>query len=82
MPPAVVLRIDKSGLDDAHKDKHHKLYSADFKVSPFQFLFNLKDRDVVCFCTKKKKKNARQSSVLPVPSPNNSPHPFNRKQSH
>jgi len=33
MPPTLVLRIDKSGLDDAHKDKHHKLYSPDFKVS-------------------------------------------------
>ncbi|EZA50068.1 Phosphatidylinositol-3,4,5-trisphosphate 3-phosphatase and dual-specificity protein phosphatase PTEN [Ooceraea biroi] len=35
MPPTLVLRIDKSGLDDAHKDKHHKLYSPDFKVSLF-----------------------------------------------
>ncbi|XP_048510883.1 phosphatidylinositol 3,4,5-trisphosphate 3-phosphatase and dual-specificity protein phosphatase PTEN isoform X2 [Athalia rosae] len=33
MPPSLVLNIDKAGLDDAHKDKHHKLYSADFKVS-------------------------------------------------
>ncbi|XP_011304518.1 phosphatidylinositol 3,4,5-trisphosphate 3-phosphatase and dual-specificity protein phosphatase PTEN isoform X1 [Fopius arisanus] len=32
-PPTLVLAIDKWGLDDAHKDKHHKLYSADFKVS-------------------------------------------------
>ncbi|XP_024945028.1 phosphatidylinositol 3,4,5-trisphosphate 3-phosphatase and dual-specificity protein phosphatase PTEN isoform X3 [Cephus cinctus] len=35
MPPTLVLSIDKWGLDDAHKDKHHKLYSADFKVSLF-----------------------------------------------
>nr|XP_012218969.1 PREDICTED: phosphatidylinositol 3,4,5-trisphosphate 3-phosphatase and dual-specificity protein phosphatase PTEN isoform X2 [Linepithema humile] len=35
MPPTLVLRIDKSGLDNAHKDKHHKLYSPDFKVSLF-----------------------------------------------
>ncbi|XP_046602947.1 phosphatidylinositol 3,4,5-trisphosphate 3-phosphatase and dual-specificity protein phosphatase PTEN isoform X2 [Neodiprion virginianus] len=35
MPPSLVLNIDKAGLDDAHKDKHHKLYSADFKVSLF-----------------------------------------------
>lgn len=33
MPPTLVLRIDKSGLDNAHKDKNHKLYSPDFKVS-------------------------------------------------
>ncbi|XP_043275823.1 phosphatidylinositol 3,4,5-trisphosphate 3-phosphatase and dual-specificity protein phosphatase PTEN isoform X3 [Venturia canescens] len=33
MPPALVLSIDKWGLDGAHKDKHHKDYSADFKVS-------------------------------------------------
>lgn len=33
MPPTLVLSIDKWGLDDAHKDKHHKVYSADFKVS-------------------------------------------------
>ncbi|XP_028522909.1 phosphatidylinositol 3,4,5-trisphosphate 3-phosphatase and dual-specificity protein phosphatase PTEN isoform X1 [Apis cerana] len=35
MPPTLVLSIDKWGLDDAHKDKHHKVYSADFKVSLF-----------------------------------------------
>ncbi|XP_012282328.1 phosphatidylinositol 3,4,5-trisphosphate 3-phosphatase and dual-specificity protein phosphatase PTEN isoform X3 [Orussus abietinus] len=35
IPPTLVLRIDKGGLDDAHKDKNHKLYSADFKVSLF-----------------------------------------------
>ncbi|XP_066596534.1 phosphatidylinositol 3,4,5-trisphosphate 3-phosphatase and dual-specificity protein phosphatase PTEN isoform X2 [Prorops nasuta] len=33
MPSTLVLSIDKYDLDDAHKDKHHKLYSADFKVS-------------------------------------------------
>lgn len=32
MPPTLVLTIDKWGLDGAHKDKHHKLYSEDFKV--------------------------------------------------
>lgn len=32
-PPSLVLRINKSGLDDAHKDKHHKLYSPNFNVS-------------------------------------------------
>lgn len=32
MPPALVLSVDKWGLDGAHKDKHHKDYSADFKV--------------------------------------------------
>nr|CAD7198579.1 unnamed protein product [Timema douglasi] len=31
----LVLRIDKWGLDDAHKDKQNKLYSSDFKVSVF-----------------------------------------------
>ncbi|XP_015174985.1 PREDICTED: phosphatidylinositol 3,4,5-trisphosphate 3-phosphatase and dual-specificity protein phosphatase PTEN isoform X1 [Polistes dominula] len=35
MPPNLELIIDKWGLDDAHKDKHHKIYSADFKVSLF-----------------------------------------------
>ncbi|KAL6260707.1 hypothetical protein P5V15_008230 [Pogonomyrmex californicus] len=35
MPPTLVLQIDKSGLDKAHKDKNHKLYSPDFKVSLF-----------------------------------------------
>ncbi|KZC15130.1 Phosphatidylinositol 3,4,5-trisphosphate 3-phosphatase and dual-specificity protein phosphatase PTEN [Dufourea novaeangliae] len=35
MPPTLVLSIDKWGLDDAHKDKHHKSYSANFKVSLF-----------------------------------------------
>ncbi|XP_019700815.2 phosphatidylinositol 3,4,5-trisphosphate 3-phosphatase and dual-specificity protein phosphatase PTEN isoform X3 [Harpegnathos saltator] len=35
MPPTLVLRIDKWGLDDAHKDKNHKQYSSDFKVSLF-----------------------------------------------
>nr|XP_003708160.2 PREDICTED: phosphatidylinositol 3,4,5-trisphosphate 3-phosphatase and dual-specificity protein phosphatase PTEN isoform X2 [Megachile rotundata] len=35
MPPTLVLSIDKWGLDDAHKDKHHKAYSADFRVSLF-----------------------------------------------
>lgn len=35
MPPTLVLRIDKSGLDDAHKDKNHKTFSPDFKVSFF-----------------------------------------------
>ncbi|XP_033321642.1 phosphatase and tensin-like protein isoform X2 [Megalopta genalis] len=35
MPPTLFLSIDKWGLDDAHKDKHHKAYSADFKVSLF-----------------------------------------------
>nr|CAD7458256.1 unnamed protein product [Timema tahoe] len=29
----LVLRIDKWGLDDAHKDKQNKLYSSDFKIS-------------------------------------------------
>jgi len=38
MPPTLVLRIDKSGLDNAHKDKNHKLYSPDFKVSFFAFV--------------------------------------------
>lgn len=38
MPPTLVLRIDKLGLDDAHKDKHNKQYSADFKVSSFLFV--------------------------------------------
>ncbi|XP_051153304.1 phosphatidylinositol 3,4,5-trisphosphate 3-phosphatase and dual-specificity protein phosphatase PTEN isoform X2 [Leptopilina boulardi] len=33
MPPTLVLNIDKWGLDDAHKDKHHKLYDANFKVT-------------------------------------------------
>ncbi|XP_011505932.1 PREDICTED: phosphatidylinositol 3,4,5-trisphosphate 3-phosphatase and dual-specificity protein phosphatase PTEN isoform X3 [Ceratosolen solmsi marchali] len=33
VPPTLVLTIDKWGLDGAHKDKHHKLYNADFKVS-------------------------------------------------
>ncbi|KAJ8679764.1 hypothetical protein QAD02_015551 [Eretmocerus hayati] len=33
VPPTLVLAIDKWGLDGAHKDKHHKLYSPDFKVS-------------------------------------------------
>nr|XP_031849649.1 phosphatidylinositol 3,4,5-trisphosphate 3-phosphatase and dual-specificity protein phosphatase PTEN isoform X5 [Nomia melanderi] len=35
MPATLVLSIDKWGLDNAHKDKHHKAYSADFKVSLF-----------------------------------------------
>ncbi|XP_033227782.1 phosphatidylinositol 3,4,5-trisphosphate 3-phosphatase and dual-specificity protein phosphatase PTEN isoform X2 [Belonocnema kinseyi] len=35
MPPTLVLSIDKWGLDDAHKDKHHKLYNANFKVTLF-----------------------------------------------
>jgi len=38
MPPTLILRIDKSGLDNAHKDKNHKLYSPDFKVSFFAFV--------------------------------------------
>lgn len=38
MPPTLVLRIDKSGLDDAHKDKNHKQYSSDFKVSIAPYL--------------------------------------------
>lgn len=33
MPPTLVLAIEKSGLDNAHKDKNHKLFSKDFKVS-------------------------------------------------
>lgn len=33
MPPSFVLSIDKWNLDDAHKDKNHKLFNADFKVS-------------------------------------------------
>ena len=32
MPPTLALNIDKCGLDGAHKDKHHKLYNANFKV--------------------------------------------------
>jgi phosphatidylinositol-3,4,5-trisphosphate 3-phosphatase/dual-specificity protein phosphatase PTEN len=32
MPPTLMLTIDKWGLDGAHKDKHHKIYNADFKV--------------------------------------------------
>lgn len=32
MPPTLVLRIDKGGLDDAHKDKHHKQYNKNFEV--------------------------------------------------
>lgn len=39
MPPTLVLSIDKWGLDDAHKDKHHKVYSADFKVSTCVYLY-------------------------------------------
>lgn len=39
MPPTLVLRIDKSGLDDAHKDKNHKVYSPDFKVSSFPHVY-------------------------------------------
>ncbi|KAG7197813.1 hypothetical protein KM043_001627 [Ampulex compressa] len=35
MSPTLILNIDKWDLDDAHKDKNHKLYSADFKVSLF-----------------------------------------------
>ncbi|XP_069700177.1 phosphatidylinositol 3,4,5-trisphosphate 3-phosphatase and dual-specificity protein phosphatase PTEN isoform X3 [Periplaneta americana] len=31
----LVLRLDKWGLDDAHKDKQNKIYTADFKVSLF-----------------------------------------------
>ncbi|KAK0092410.1 hypothetical protein PV326_001507, partial [Microctonus aethiopoides] len=31
-PPTLLLNIDKWNLDDAHKDKSHKLYSSDFKV--------------------------------------------------
>ncbi|GLH12953.1 Spastin [Gryllus bimaculatus] len=31
----LLLRLDKWGLDDAHKDKQNKLYSEDFKVSLF-----------------------------------------------
>lgn len=27
------MTLDKWQLDDAHKDKQHKMYSADFKVS-------------------------------------------------
>jgi len=38
MPPTLILRIDKSGLDNAHKDKNHKLYSPDFKVSFLAFV--------------------------------------------
>ena len=33
--PTLVLSIDKWGLDDAHKDKHHKLYNENFKVSNY-----------------------------------------------
>ena len=32
MPSSFILSIDKWNLDDAHKDKHHKLYNANFKV--------------------------------------------------
>lgn len=32
-PPTLLLNIDKWNLDDAHKDKSHKLYSSDFKVN-------------------------------------------------
>lgn len=39
MPPTLVLNIDKWGLDDAHKDKHHKLYDANFKVSRTSFFW-------------------------------------------
>ncbi|XP_034194450.1 phosphatase and tensin-like protein isoform X3 [Osmia lignaria lignaria] len=35
MPPTLLLSIDKWGLDDAHKDKQNKAYSADFRVSLF-----------------------------------------------
>ena len=35
MPPTLFLSIDKWGLDDAHKDKQNKAYSADFRVSLF-----------------------------------------------
>ncbi|XP_017885342.1 phosphatidylinositol 3,4,5-trisphosphate 3-phosphatase and dual-specificity protein phosphatase PTEN isoform X2 [Ceratina calcarata] len=35
MPPTLLLSIDKWGLDDAHKDIQHKVYSEDFKVSLF-----------------------------------------------
>ncbi|XP_066994326.2 phosphatidylinositol 3,4,5-trisphosphate 3-phosphatase and dual-specificity protein phosphatase PTEN isoform X2 [Anabrus simplex] len=31
----LLLRLDKWGLDDAHKDKQNKLYSPDFQVSLF-----------------------------------------------
>ncbi|XP_057325366.1 phosphatidylinositol 3,4,5-trisphosphate 3-phosphatase and dual-specificity protein phosphatase PTEN isoform X2 [Microplitis mediator] len=33
MPPTLVLEIDKWGLDDAHKDKSHKIFPSDFKVN-------------------------------------------------
>lgn len=35
MPPTLVLEIDKWGLDDAHKDKSHKIFPSDFKVLVF-----------------------------------------------
>ncbi|KYQ58345.1 Phosphatidylinositol-3,4,5-trisphosphate 3-phosphatase and dual-specificity protein phosphatase PTEN [Trachymyrmex zeteki] len=38
MPPTLVLRIDKSGLDKVHKDKNHKLYSPDFKRVSFIYV--------------------------------------------
>ncbi|PSN44035.1 hypothetical protein C0J52_19611 [Blattella germanica] len=31
----LVLRLDKWGLDDAHKDKQNKVYTSDFRVSLF-----------------------------------------------
>ena len=41
MPPTLVLTIDKWGLDGAHKDKHHKLYSPEFKVTSSKIIFKI-----------------------------------------
>lgn len=49
MPPSLVLNIDKAGLDDAHKDKHHKLYSADFKVRFFARRYDQTERIITSF---------------------------------